>query len=84
MKQDTVLLIIKGIGLVGGVTAAAYNSGISQWANSGSWPGIIDWHSILASTLVAFFGALVAFCSGSVAGWRESRKNGNGTPPPKP
>lgn len=79
MKSDTFWMILKGIGVVGGAVASAYNSGIAQWANEGSWPSTINWHAIISSTCATAFIALVGFSSGAVSEWTRARKNGNTT-----
>lgn len=84
MKNDTVFMILKGIGLVGGAMTFAYTGSLGQWANDGTWPATINWHCIIGGTLGAGFSALVAFCSGSVASWRDARKNGDAVPPAPP
>lgn len=75
---------LKGIGLIGGSMCVAYQQGISQWANEGTWPSGINWHMIWVGTLGAGFVALVTFCSGSFTNWHADRKssgNGDSAPP---
>lgn len=72
-KSDTVFTFLKGMGLIGGAMAGAFQSGLSQWGGEG-WPDKLSWCNIIAGTLVAGATALVAFCSGSVATWRQARE----------
>lgn len=77
MKSDTVLVFLKGLGLIGGNICFAYAGALGQWVNEGQWPSKLNWHIIVATTAGAGFTALVAFCSGSVSKWRADRANGN-------
>lgn len=79
MKSDTVTMVIKGIGFVGGAIATQYVNAIAQWANTGDWPARINWHVIIGSTVAAGFIALGGFMSGSYADWKKNRVDNNPT-----
>lgn len=77
MKNDTVAVMLKGVGLIGANICFTYAGALAQWANEGEWPSKLNWHIIIASTAGAGFTALVAFCSGSYSKWRDARNGVN-------
>lgn len=77
MKNDTVFMVLKGVGLIGGAMVASALGSVSQWINAGVSPSAIDWLVMGLGVAGAFFAALVAFCSGSAEKWRQARTNGN-------
>ena len=78
MKADTLFVWLKGVGMIGAAFCAAYNTGIGQWANEPTGPTAVAWQQIISGAVGAAFVALVAFCSGSAAKWKEDRSD-NGT-----
>lgn len=76
MKNDTVAMLLKGIGIVGGSMCIQYTSALGQWANEGVWPSGVNWHIIIVSTLGVGFTSLVGFCSGSYTKWQGIRNGG--------
>lgn len=85
MENDTVFMVLKGFGLVGGAMVGSALGSTSQWVNAGSSPTWLDWFIMALGVLSAGMAALVAFVSGSAVNWRSKRENGNGnTTPPTP
>jgi len=83
MKQDTVVLVIKGIAFVGSAMAIQLASSLGQWANEDVWPSRINWILIIVLAFAAGFGALMGFMSSSFSNWKQDRSgngNGNGQP----
>lgn len=76
MKQDTAVLIVKGVcyTLIGGLTPFA--SSLSQWANDGAWPEKINWVVIISGALVGAATQLLSFLSSSYANYNQARANG--------
>ncbi len=73
MKPNTtVIMALKGIGLVGGSMASSFAGSLSQWANAETGPSRLQWVIIAVTTLGAGLSALVAFLSTSFGEWRNA------------
>lgn len=78
MKRDTVVLFVKmGCYLVAGF-AAPLSTGLSQWANEGTWPPNINWIVIGSLCATGAASNLLAFLSSSYHNYNAERTNGNG------
>lgn len=62
--------------VIGGLTPLVTN--LSQWANTGDWPGRINWVVILAGCGVGAATQLLSFLSQSFGDWKAAQTNGNG------
>jgi hypothetical protein len=75
MKQDTVIIGLKGFCLIGGATLAALNVGLSQWSNEPVTPSLIQWIMIISGSISAGLLAASAFLSSAwnnyIKGQRE-------------
>ena len=82
MKQETFVLLVKGVCYmtIGGLTPLT--TGLGQWIESGTWPPTINWIVIVAGCAVGAATQLLAFVSQSYGDWKAER-NGN-TIPEKP
>lgn len=80
MKAGTIEVVVKGVCyvLIGGL--ANFGSSLSQWANSGEWPGRINWVVIIGSCVLGAATQLLAYMSGSYSTYKAAPNgNGNGT-----
>lgn len=73
MKSDTLILILKAVCYILVGAGASLVSGLSQWANEGTWPPRIQWVLIIASATTAAASQLLSFLSGSFKDWQQSR-----------
>jgi len=85
MKQETAVLIAKGVCYagIGGLTPLA--TGLGQWANEGLWPPGINWVVILAGAAVGMCTQVLSFLSQSYGNYKiEMKSNGSAPTPPPP
>jgi len=70
MKNETWVLVLKGLCFVGigGLTPLA--TGLTQWVDSGQWPPGINWVVILAGCGVGAATQLLSFLSQSYGDWK--------------
>jgi hypothetical protein len=73
MKPNTTLImVLKGVGLVGGSMASSFAGSLSQWANEATGPSRLQCVIIAVTTLGAGLSALVAFISTSFGDWSNA------------
>lgn len=80
MKQETVVLIAKGLCylVIGGLTPLT--TGLGQWIDTGTWPPMVNWVVIGAGCAVGAATQVLSFLSQSYGNWKIERANGaNGT-----
>lgn len=76
MKQETYILIAKGVCYIaiGGLTPLA--TGLGQWVDSGTWPPAINWVVIVAGCVVGAATQLLSFLSNAYSLWKSEVGNG--------
>lgn len=84
MKQDTAIVIAKGLCYVFIGFTAPLSTALSQWANEGTWPPRINCVVILGTCLGSAAASLLAYLSGSYSDYLSKRSNGNTTQFVKP
>lgn len=78
MKADTVMVILKGIGFIGGAILAQLAGSLAQWANSNTWPDKINWTLIIVLAAAQGCNSMVTFASGAWSNWRDATRKANG------
>lgn len=77
MKADTVSVILKGIGFIGGAFLVQFGTSLGQWANTNTWPDKINWVVIWVGALAQACMAMVTFSSGAWSNWRDAVRKVN-------
>lgn len=78
MKQETVILILKGLCYVTIGALTPMSAALAQWANSGEWPPKIIWIVIIIAAITGAATQLLSFLSQAYSTFKEEQKNGNG------
>ncbi len=80
MRQDTAIVICKGLCYVfiGGLTPLTVS--LAQWVNSGDSPSMMAWIVVIASCGVGAATQLLSYLSGSYSDYVKGRINGSSNP----
>jgi hypothetical protein len=77
MKEGTVVIIV-AIGLMLSGFLINLATGLAQWANTDTGPGVVMWIIIMATCCANALNILVAFLSKKYANYVTNKTNGNG------